>query len=52
LLKNLGVPARDTLGIVGHSRIAVTMEVHTDADDPSRREAIDKLSVLLGGDSA
>jgi integrase len=52
LLKNLGVPARDTMGILGHSRIAVTMEVYTDADDPSRREAIGKLSRLLGGDPA
>jgi hypothetical protein len=52
LLKNLGVPARDTMGILGHSRIAVTMEVYTDADDPSRREAIGKLSKLLGSDPA
>jgi hypothetical protein len=37
------------MGILGHSRIAVTMEVYTDADDPSRPEAIGKLSKLLGG---
>ena len=38
--------------MAGHSRIAVTMEVYTDADSPSRREAIGKLSKLLGGDLA
>ena len=51
-LKNLGITARDTLGILGHSRIAVTMEVYMDADSPSRREAIGRLSKLLGGDPA
>jgi len=52
LLKNLGVAARDTMGILGHSRIAVTMEVYADAGCPMRREAIGKLSKLLGGDPA
>jgi integrase len=50
LLKDLGVPARDTMDILGHSRIAVTMEVYTGTDDASRREAIAKLSALFGGD--
>jgi integrase len=50
LLKDLGVPARDTMDILGHTRIAVTMEVYTGADNASRREAIGKLSALFGGD--
>jgi integrase len=49
LLKTLGVPARDAMGILGHSRVAVTLEVYTDADDPSRKEAIDRISRLLDG---
>jgi integrase len=47
LLKNLGVPPRDTMEILGHTRIAVTMEIYTSADGTSRRDAIDKLSQLL-----
>ena len=35
--------------ILGHSRIAVTMEVHTGADNASRREAIGRLRALFGG---
>jgi integrase len=50
LLKDLGVPARDTMDILGHTRIAVTMEVYTGADDASRRDAIGRLSALFGGD--
>ena len=49
LLKTLGVPARDAMGILGHSRVAMTLEVYTDADEPSRLEAIDRISRLLGG---
>lgn len=45
-----GIPARDTIDILGHSRIAVTMEVYTGADDASCREAIGKLSGLFGTD--
>ena len=37
--------------ILGHSRIAVTMEIYTAADDVSRREAIGKLNALFGTDS-
>lgn len=48
LLKILGVPPRDTMEILGHARIAVTMEIYTSADATSRRDAIDKLSKLLG----
>jgi integrase len=52
LLKNLGVPPRDTMEILGHARIAVTMEIYTSADGASRRDAIGKLSQLLGTTSA
>ncbi len=51
LLKDLGVPPRDTMEILGHSRVAVTMEIYTAADNVSRREAIDKLNALFGTDS-
>src|SRR5215469_17240899 len=51
LLKNLGVPPRDTMEILGHARIAVTMEIYTSADVTSRRDAIGKLSQLLGSTS-
>jgi integrase len=52
LLKNLGVPPRDTMEILGHARIAVTMEIYTAADGTNRRDAIGKLSQLLGTTSA
>jgi integrase len=52
LLKTLGVLARDAMGILGHSRVAITLEVYTDADDPSRKEAIGRISRLLGDGSA
>ena len=48
LLKDLRVPPRDTMEILGHARITVTMEIYTAADDGSRRDAISKLSQLLG----
>jgi hypothetical protein len=38
--------------ILGHARIAVTMEIHTAADDRSRRDAIIKLNQLLRPDRA
>jgi integrase len=47
LLKDLGVPSRDTMEIVGHSRIAVTLEIYTAADDVSRRDAIERLNQLF-----
>lgn len=50
LLKDLGVPPRDTMEILGHARIAVTMEIYTGADDASRRGALTKLSALFGID--
>ena len=48
LLKDLGVPPRDTMEILGHARIAVTMEIYTGADDASRCAALSKLSTLFG----
>jgi integrase len=50
LLKDLGVPPRDTMEILGHARIAVTMEIYTGADEASRRAALSKLSALFGTD--
>src|ERR1019366_5721363 len=47
LLKTLGVSPRDAMEILGHSRIAVTMEIYTAADDTSRRDAITRLSGLF-----
>jgi hypothetical protein len=44
-----GVPVRDTMEILGHSRIAVTLEIYTGADDASRRQAIERLNGLFGG---
>ncbi len=50
LLKDLGVPPQDTMEILGHARIAVTMEIYTGADEASRRAALSKLSALFGTD--
>jgi len=47
LLKQLGVLPRDAMEIPGHSRIAVTMEIYTAADDISTRDAISKLNDLI-----
>lgn len=41
-------PPRDAMEILGRSRIAVTLEIYTAADDTSRREAISKLNGLFG----
>lgn len=48
LLKDLGVPPRDTMEILGHARIAVTIEIYTAADGGGRRAAISKPNELLG----
>jgi len=50
LVKDLGVPPRDTMEILGHARIAVTMEIYTAADHNSRRAALSRLSALFGAD--
>jgi hypothetical protein len=41
------MPPLDTMEIVGHARIAVTMEVYTSADGTTRRDANGKLNQLL-----
>jgi integrase len=46
LLKQPGVTPRDAMEILGHSRIAVTLEIYTAADDASSRDAITKLNGL------
>ena len=48
LLKNLGVPARDAQIILGHSRLAVTLEIHTHEDRQAQREALGRISEALG----
>lgn len=50
LLKDLGVPPKDAMEILGHARMAVTMEIYTGADDASRRVALSKLGALFGTD--
>lgn len=50
LLKDLRVPPRGTMEILGHSRIAVTLEIYTAADDASRRDAIGRLNDLFEAD--
>ncbi len=49
LLKNLGVPARDAQIILGHSRLAVTLEIYTHQDRQARRDALKKISDALNG---
>jgi integrase len=50
LLKNLGVPARDVQIILGHSRLAVTLEIYTHEDRQAQREALGKISDALRRD--
>jgi integrase len=50
LLKNLGVPARDAQIILGHSRLAVTLEIYTHEDRRAQREALTKISDALRHD--
>ena len=40
LLKALRVPARDAQIILGHSRLAVTLEIYTHADDEAQLDAL------------
>jgi integrase len=51
LLKNLGVPARDAQIILGHSRLAITLEIYTHEDREAHREALGRISEALGHDS-
>ena len=50
LLKNLGVPSRDAQIILGHSRLAVTLEICTYEDRQAQREALGKISDVLSRD--
>lgn len=53
LLKNLGVPARDAQLILGHSRLAVTLEIYSHEDRQAQREALGRISDALGhGDAS
>jgi integrase len=49
LLKDLGVPARDTQIILGHAHISTTQQVYTHVDEAARREALTRLNKLLEG---
>ena len=50
LLKNLGVPAQDAQIILGHSRLAVSLEIYTHEDRQAQREALGKISDVLRRD--
>jgi integrase len=50
LLKNLGVPARDAQLILGHLRLAVTLEIYTHEDRQLQHDALTKISEALRGD--
>ena len=47
LLKALGVPARDAQVILGHSRMAVTLEIYTQTDDEAQLDALTRLHNLF-----
>jgi integrase len=47
LLKALGVPARDAQVILGHSRLAVTLEIYTHTDDEAQLDALTRLHNLF-----
>lgn len=49
LLKSLGVSPRDAMQILGHARISVTLEIYTDSDSDSQRDALTKVSERLFG---
>ena len=47
LLFAAGVPARVVMEILGHSQIAVTMNIYTHVSDDNRREAMGHMDRLL-----
>jgi integrase len=47
LLKDLGVPARDAMSILGHSRISMTLEIYTASGDVAHRTALHRVSDAL-----
>jgi len=50
LLKVLRVPARDAQIILGHSRLAVTLEIYTHTDDEAQLDALTRLHDLFDED--
>ena len=50
MLKALGVPARDAQVILGHSRLAVTLEIYTHTDDEAQLDALTRLHDLFDQD--
>ncbi len=51
LLKNLGVPARDTQLILGHSNVVTTQQIYQHGDMNSRRHALERLEILFDDNS-
>ncbi|GAA2120363.1 tyrosine-type recombinase/integrase [Actinomadura alba] len=51
LLKRLGVPPSDAKEILGHARIAVTLEIYTHGDNESHRDGLGKVAGELFGES-
>jgi integrase len=49
-LKNLGVPARDAQLILGHSSLAITLEIYTHEDRQAQHDALGKVSAALSHD--
>jgi integrase len=47
LLKGLGVAARDAQIILGHSRLAVTLEIYTHTDEEAQLDALNRLQDQL-----
>lgn len=45
--KDLGVPARDAMSILGHSPITMTLEICTASGDEARRTALGRVSEAL-----
>jgi hypothetical protein len=45
----LRVPQRDAMQILGHARISVTLEIYTDSDSDSQRDALTRMSDRLFG---
>lgn len=50
LLKTLRVPQRDAMQILGHARVSVTLEIYTDSDSDSQRDALTTMSDRLFGE--
>jgi hypothetical protein len=46
----LGVPARDPQIILGHSRLAATLEIYTRTDDQAQLDTLTRLQDLFNDD--